>query len=70
MNPYACHNRPAFRSILPMQAGYYVDGYTRTPRLVPVPFRMSPACQYTHTQLGQADARCSGCRHRVNPSKE
>lgn len=55
---------------MPMQAGYYVDGYTRTPRLVPVPFRMNPACQYTHTQLGQADARCSECRHRVNPPKE
>lgn len=22
-------------------------------------------CRYTHTELGQADARCGGCKHRV-----
>lgn len=25
-----------------------------------------PTCQYTHSNLGQADARCHGCRERSN----
>lgn len=29
------------------------------------PFRMAEACQYTHTELGAADQRCEGCKHRV-----
>lgn len=68
MTPYGCHNRAPFRTVQPMQAGWYVDGFTRTPRMEAVPFRMNPACQYTHTELGQADARCAGCKHRAGPS--
>lgn len=64
MKPYACHNRPPYRSSNPMQAGWFMDGVSRTPRMVAVPFRMSPLCNYTHTELGQADERCTGCRHR------
>ena len=41
-----------------------MDGYTRTPRMVPMPFRMEPTCQYTHSDLGQADTRCAGCTWR------
>ncbi len=62
---YGCHNRPAYRTVMPAQNGWWLDGTTRTPRLVPVPFRMAPACQYTHTELGQADERCAGCKHRI-----
>lgn len=64
MKPYACHNRPPFRSSTPMQAGWFMDGVSRVPRMVAVPFRMSPDCNYTRTELGQADGRCTGCRHR------
>lgn len=28
------------------------------------PHRMSPNCEYTKTNLGQADARCVGCKWR------
>lgn len=65
MKPYGCHNRAEFRAVQPMQAGWYLDGRTRTPLITAVPFRMNPACQYTHTDLGQADPRCQGCRWRV-----
>lgn len=64
MKPYGCHNRAEFRTVQPMQAGWYLDGRTRTPRLVAVPFRMRQDCSYTRTELGQADERCAGCRHR------
>lgn len=62
-----CHNRRPYRAILPLQDGWFMDGVTRTPRMVSVPFRMSPECNYTLSALGQADPRCAGCRWRVNP---
>lgn len=64
-----CHNRKPFKTITPMQDGWYMDGVTRTPRMVAVPFRMSPECNYTHTDLGQADARCQGCSWRHTPNQ-
>ena len=60
-----CHNRAPYKSFLPVQDGWYMDGHSRTPRMVSVPFRMDPNCNYTHTELGQADARCLGCRWRA-----
>jgi len=33
------------------------------------PIRMSPNCEYTKTDLGQADARCVGCKWRVQRMK-
>lgn len=59
-----CHNRPEFRTGLVVQDGWFMDGVTRVPRMISVPFRMSPACQYRHTELGKADPGCQGCRHR------
>lgn len=64
MSVYDCHNRPAFKTVRPIQDGYYLDGVTRTPRLVPDHFRMARDCQYTLTGLGQADPKCTGCTHR------
>lgn len=66
---YGCHNRPPFRSVLPVQDGYFLDGVTRVPRMIAVPFRMSKDCQYTHTSLGQADQGCAGCKHRHTPKE-
>lgn len=62
--PYACHNRPEFRTVMPAQDGWYMDGTTRTPRLVAVPFRMAMDCRYTHTELGRVDGRCRDCKHK------
>lgn len=61
---YGCHNRPPFRAVLPVQDGWFLDGVTRVPRMVPAPFRMATDCQYTKTALGQADKGCVGCKHR------
>lgn len=32
------------------------------------PFRMARDCQFTLTDLGQADNRCTGCKWRKEPA--
>jgi hypothetical protein len=62
---YGCHNRPPLGSRpIPMQDGYYLDGVTRTPRLVPLPFRMSRDCHYGQ-DAGRTDPKCAGCQWRA-----
>lgn len=72
MTPNACHNRPPFRTSHPMQDGWYMDGVTRTPSMITVPFRMTTDCQYSRDPmgLGQNDPRCEGCRWRAKPTKD
>lgn len=65
MTPYSCFNRAPYRSHLKVVDGYWDDGLQRIAKLASVPFRMNPACQYTHTALGAADARCVGCKHKT-----
>lgn len=60
-----CHDRPPFRRVTPVQDGWFLDGDTRVPRMAPAPHRMTTDCQYTRTKLGQADAGCDGCKHRM-----
>jgi hypothetical protein len=62
---HGCFDRAPYAPVIPAQDGWYMDGYTRTPRMVPMPFRMSPTCNYTHTDLGAADKRCTGCTWRA-----
>lgn len=71
-HPNGCHNRPAFRTFLPMQDGWWMDGQTRTAKMVSVPFRLSTDCQYTRDPmgLGQKDPRCEGCRWRADAGQE
>ena len=61
---YGCHNRPAFKRSHFAQDGWWVDGVQRIAKLVTVPFKMAEECQYTLTDLGKADERCQGCKHR------
>ena len=70
IRPYGCHNRqPLGSRPIPAQDGWFVDGVTRTPRLVPLPFRMAKACEYAKAD-GQADPRCAGCKHQINQKEE
>lgn len=65
MNRYGRHDRAPLGSVpIPVQAGWYTDGTTRTPKLAPLPFRMSKACEYAKTE-GQADPRCAGCKNQT-----
>ena len=59
---YGCHNRPPYAS------SYTVHGISRDTGdkvQTTIPFRNSPDCNYTSTTLGQADAGCAGCQHRL-----
>lgn len=60
---YGCHNRAEFKPHI-AQAGWYMDGHTRTPRMVSIPQTMARACQYTRSDLGRIDPLCDGCKHK------
>ena len=62
MSQYGCHNRAPFRESMPVQAGWYTDGYTRTPRMQPSPFRMSRNCEYSKDK---DDVQCDGCKWKA-----
>ena len=59
-----CRNRAPYVTSILMQDGWIDDFRTRTPRMVAVPFRMERDCQYTLTDLGRKDTRCTGCKWR------
>lgn len=60
---YGCFDRPPYRQHMKVADGHWDDGMQqRIPKLVSIPFRMNPDCQYTLSQLGQADQRCTGCQ--------
>ena len=65
---YGCHDRPPYKPSQPVQSGWYADGYTKTPRMVPMPHVMTTDCQFTHTELGKIDAKCEGCKHKLKES--
>lgn len=56
---YGCKNRAPFVEGTEVQDGFYASGPRRK---VIVPFRMATDCQYSETELGQADKRCAGCK--------
>jgi hypothetical protein len=65
---YGCHNRKPYKNSLEVQTGWFSEfarGHTRTPNMEFSPFRMERDCQYTKTDLGQADPKCAGCKWRV-----
>lgn len=56
--PYRCHNREPFKPVVVTSHGEQFS------------FRMAYDCQYTMTELGQADPRCAGCKWRQIPKKK
>ncbi len=57
-----CHNRQPYKPVVELRD---LDG-----RVVNTfPFRMRQDCAYTHTDLGQADSRCAGCRWRKDTAQ-
>lgn len=66
----ACHNRRPFKSFAVIQDGWFMDGVTRTPKMIASPFRMSTECVYSADTsniarsggLGAFDPGCAGCQ--------
>jgi hypothetical protein len=50
-----------------MQDGWSPDG---TREMVLTPFRMSPVCEFTKSDLGKVDAGCIGCKHKEKENDE
>jgi hypothetical protein len=66
---HGCHNRAPFaQRAIPVADGFYTDGHTRTPRLVPLPFRMSKDCEYGKSAEARSDQGCDGCQWRKDGS--
>ncbi len=59
--PNGCHNRAPFKDAVELRDhhGRLVESF---------PFRMATDCQYTKSDLGQADTLCQGCRWRHEKS--
>lgn len=48
-----------------VQDGWWMDGYTRYPKMKAVEFRGSPGCVYsTDPLMGSKDPGCVGCKWR------
>jgi hypothetical protein len=52
-----CHDHPPFKPY------YLPTGAPDTPEYR-IPHVMTRDCQYQHTDLGKADPKCQGCKHR------
>ena len=63
MSTYGCRDRPPLRESHAAQDGWYQDGHTRTPRMVPVHDPMTKSCQYAKDDK-YADPGCIGCSHK------
>lgn len=61
-----CHNRAPFVDLVLRQSPVWdsKEGKYAPPELVSIPHRMAKDCQYTLTELGQADKGCDGCIHK------
>lgn len=60
-----CFNRAPFAQRIRMQDGWAESETSRRPVMIEVPFVMAKDCRYTHTDLGQQDEKCLGCKWRV-----
>ncbi len=67
---YGCHNRREYMTSVIVQDGWWMDGQSRTAKMVAKPFSMTKDCQYTKSELGQSDTRCTGCRHRLDTAQK
>ena len=67
---YGCHNREPLKATSVVPAGWTTMTYPHTEvRVVErIHDPMTKDCQYTHSELGQADAKCDGCKHRAEPA--
>lgn len=59
---HGCSNRAPYKKVTELR-----DHHGRL--IASWPFRMAETCQYTLSELGQADKRCVGCRWRQEPGK-
>lgn len=54
-----CNNRPPLVATRCVQDGWNVD---QTRHMVLIPTKLEDVCEYTHSEAGQKDKGCAGCR--------
>lgn len=63
---YGCHDRPPFIDGYEAQDGWFSSGPRRK---VIVPVRAETNCQFTKSDMGQADPGCTACKHKQIPKE-
>ena len=58
---YGCFNREPYKPSF-IAKDRVVDGDDWVDVYKVVEFRMEPTCQYRHSELGQQDKMCEGCK--------
>jgi len=66
-NKYGCWNRAPLRTQVIVQSGWWMDGVSRTARMVSIPDPMTKDCQYSKDKTD--DAGCIGCKHKSQPKE-
>lgn len=66
---YGCHNRAPLRDSRVVADGWFlIDANLGKKRFTRIADPMTKDCNYTHTELGQGDAGCYGCKWRADGS--
>ena len=63
MRKNGCFDRAPLRTTAIVQDGWYMDGVTRTPRMISIPDPMTKTCQYSKDDKYD-DQACTGCKHK------
>jgi hypothetical protein len=64
-----CFNRSPLKTSVVVQSGHFMDGITRTPRMVSIPDPMSKDCQYSKDDKYN-DQGCVGCAHKLTTERK
>lgn len=63
-----CYNRAPLKPTVRMQDGWHEYWDKRVPKMVEVPFRNSPDCEYSkHDRYN--DQNCKGCKHDAKANR-
>lgn len=60
---YGCFNRKPLKTQIVVQSGHFMDGVTRTPRMISIPDPMTKTCQYSKFDIYN-DPQCQNCKHK------
>jgi hypothetical protein len=66
---YGCHNRQPLQKVRRVQTGWgWPDENGRVMHWIDD--TMSKTCEFTKTDLGKVDPRCTGCKHRIDSAEK
>lgn len=60
---YGCFNHQPLKATAVVADGWYMDGHTRSPRMISIADPMTKTCQYSRDDR-YADLGCIGCAHK------